>query len=116
LRSLVDVDATPGLASIMSMRDQVFGASAAGAIGFIGFLAFDVCIGFLAGFLAGFIGFFISVPAAGAVVSVLVWASAGLSISAELTPSAKSSFFKRILRIAAKDFSVLGAYLMSNLT
>jgi hypothetical protein len=73
----------------------------------------DFFIGFLAGFVDFFIGFFamLSVeeaPAAGAVVSVLVWASAGLSISAELTPSAISSFFKFVLRIAAKDSSVSG--------
>ena len=66
------------------------------------------------GFFAfmGFIGF----SAAGAAWSELVWAIAGLSMSAELTPSAISSFFKCVLQFAAKDLGGFGAFLMSNLT
>jgi hypothetical protein len=52
-----------------------------------------------------------SVEAAGAVVSVLVWASAGLSISAVLTPRASSNFFKLVL-----PYCHNGNSLMSNVT
>jgi len=95
----------------MVSQDQVLGASAAGAFGLAGFLAAAWCF---AGFLA-FMGFFSMVPA-GAAASVLVWAIAGLSINAELTPSAISSFFKCVLHIAAKVVGGFAPSSMSNPT